>query len=105
MQLSYGEKAVLGFDRHGKVLGAIVPMEAIKIIAGRGDEVHDFIRDQIVDAAAQLLAQAPALGGLESFTQGELKKAPRATIELADIEARRKRRQQARSSPRKRKSS
>jgi hypothetical protein len=56
LQVSYGEKAVIGFDRYGRALGALVPMEAVKMLAGHGEgEVESGIRDHIQRTAQSLL--------------------------------------------------
>jgi len=55
LQVSYGEKAVIGFDRYGRALGAVVPMEAVQMLAGRLDAVDDDVRERIERAARALL--------------------------------------------------
>lgn len=92
MQLSYGEKAVIGFDRYGRILGAIVPVEAVKVLAGREREVDPHVRAQIERAAAHLLAQMPPDLGMGGFARGSTGKLPRATVELEEIAARRRKR-------------
>ena len=93
IQMSYGEKAVIGFDRYGHMVGAIVPFEAVKILAGMGDDLNPHLREQIRASALQLLAQTPSHTGLSSFAQGsQSKPAERSIVELEEIEARRLRR-------------
>jgi hypothetical protein len=55
LQTSYGEKAVIGFDRYGRALGALVPMEAVQILAGAMESVDEDIRGRIQRAAQALL--------------------------------------------------
>jgi hypothetical protein len=102
IQMTYGEKAVVGFDRYGKILAALAPMDAVKMLAGRSDEVDPHTRAQIVRAASELLDQAPAEPGLAHFARGEQARAPRATIELDQIEERRRRRAELLGAPRRR---
>lgn len=35
LQDAFGEKAITGFHRYGRVLGAVVPMEAVMLLAGQ----------------------------------------------------------------------
>ncbi|MDX2234169.1 MAG: hypothetical protein NW200_06695 [Hyphomonadaceae bacterium] len=93
IQMSYGEKAIIGFDRYGRLLGAIVPMEAVKILAGREAELNHLVREQIAHAAAELLSQSPQPLSVDAFASGAAKqKAPRTIMERAEIAARRERR-------------
>jgi len=55
LQTSYGEKAVIGFDRYGRALGAVVPMEAVEMLAGAIDNVDEDVRGRIKRAAQALL--------------------------------------------------
>src|ERR1041385_1515772 len=56
LQVSYGEKAVIGFDRYGRALGALVPMEAVEMLAG-STRVDADVRDRIQRTAKSLLDQ------------------------------------------------
>ena len=55
LQDIYGGKAVIGFDRYGRVLGAVVPMEAVAMLAGQTEHVDDYTRGRIELAAQQLM--------------------------------------------------
>ena len=57
LQDIYGDKAVIGFDRYGRVLGAVVPMEAVAMLAGHTEHVDDYTRNRIEKAAEQLMKQ------------------------------------------------
>jgi hypothetical protein len=63
LQVSYGEKAVIGFDRYGRALGAVVPMEAVLMLAGKDDRVDQGIRERIERAAQALLARINPISG------------------------------------------
>jgi hypothetical protein len=92
VQLAYGEKILVGFDRYGRTLAAIAPIEAVKMLAGQDDDVPPRVREQIQRAAEELLDSMPAHTGLDALSSGMIDKAPRAIVELEEIEARRKRR-------------
>ena len=53
------ESAVVGFDRYGRTVAALVPVEAVYILAGREDMVSPLQRDAIVAGARQFIAEVP----------------------------------------------
>lgn len=57
LQMSFGDKAVIGFDRYGRVIGAIVPMEAVQMLAG--ETVDADVSARIRRAAQTLVREAP----------------------------------------------
>ena len=57
LQVSYGEKAVIGFDRYGRALGAVVPMEAVLMLAGKTQDVDEDVKLRIERAAQKLLQE------------------------------------------------
>lgn len=72
LQVSYGEKAVIGFDRYGRALGAVVPMEAVLMLAGSPDKVDKGVRERIEKAAQALLDKVnPASGRLYDIDELE----------------------------------
>jgi hypothetical protein len=101
VQLASAEKRLFGFDRYGHTLAVLAPIEAVKILAGREDEMSPHIRAQIKRAALDLLDAMPAQSNLDALASGRMEKAPRAIVELEEIEARRKRRQKRASPSRK----
>ena len=60
LQTCFGDKAVIGFDRYGRALGAVVPMEAVRLLAGYDESVAPYVRDTIAATAEALLRQVPA---------------------------------------------
>jgi len=42
IQDSYGSKTITGFDRYGRFLGAIVPPEAVFLLAEEDEEIDEF---------------------------------------------------------------
>lgn len=74
LQTSFGDKAVIGFDRYGRALGAIVPIEAVMLLAG--GHVDEDIRKRIQDGAKLLL---DAFAG-----RSDARSAPRKGAALVD---------------------
>lgn len=60
LQVTYGDKAVIGFDRYGRTLGAVVPVEAVLMLAGHSEHVDDDVRARIKRAASALIAELPS---------------------------------------------
>lgn len=70
LQTCFGDKAVIGFDRYGRALGAVVPMEAVRLLAGYDDCVDPHVRETIASTAQALLRKIPAeveMCGIEDF--------------------------------------
>lgn len=76
LQVSYGEKAVIGFDRYGRALGAVVPMEAVLMLAGKTEDVDEDVKLRIERAAQKLL---------QEVSRGD------TAVELEDLDAERSR--------------
>jgi hypothetical protein len=55
LQDSFGYKAITGFGRYGRALGALVPMEAVQMLAG--DAVDNDIRARIQETARSLIVE------------------------------------------------
>ena len=55
--LAHRDNAVIGFDRYGRRVAALVPMAAVLMLAGRGSDVEPAIREKI-ERMARVLAQA-----------------------------------------------
>ena len=55
------QSTVIGFDRYGKLVAAVVPIDAVRMLAGRAKEVAPGVRAKIERMAASMLqAAAPA---------------------------------------------
>jgi hypothetical protein len=54
------QNTVIGFDRYGKLVTAVVPIDAVRMLAGRGDEVEPAVRDKIERMSRIFLHAAPA---------------------------------------------
>ncbi len=57
IQDSYGRKTITGFDRYGRFLGAIVPPEAVFLLAEDDAEVDEFAKRRIRECARQLIRE------------------------------------------------
>jgi hypothetical protein len=53
------EHAVVGFDRYGRPLAALVPIDAVRMLAGAVADVDPALRDKITRAARLFLANVP----------------------------------------------
>lgn len=60
IQDSYGSKTITGFDRYGRFLGAIVPPEAVFLLAEEDDEIDEFARHKIRESARKLIRELHA---------------------------------------------
>lgn len=90
LQTIYGEKAIIGFDRYGRALGAVVPIEAVRMLAGFSD-VDDDIRRRIEKTAKSLLSELSGHAG-SSPPQEEI-------VEREDIEGERRAKHAVRKAP------
>jgi len=97
LQVTYGDKAVIGFDRYGRALGAVVPVEAVRMLAGYSNHVDDDVRARIKRAAMALLAELPS-----EQVMLEEEKMPLELTSIEEVEAARKRRSPSAKAPRKR---
>ena len=57
LEAAQRNKAVIGFDRYGRTVAALVPVEAVYMLAGMGGEVAPNLRKGI-EAAARKFAQS-----------------------------------------------
>lgn len=53
------DSAVIGFDRYGRTVAALVPVEAIYMLAGLGGKIDASVRQKIDRAARAFVAQVP----------------------------------------------
>ncbi len=53
------DSAVIGFDRYGRTVAALVPVEAIYMLAGLGGKIDGATRQKIDRAARAFVAQVP----------------------------------------------
>lgn len=69
------ESAVIGFDRYGRTVAALVPIEAVYILAGMGASVASDLRSRIQGAASDFVDQVPNRVGKRIERKREAKKA------------------------------
>ena len=55
LQDSFGLKSITGLHRYGRPLGAIIPIEAVRLLAGFPDAVDDATKLRIKNTALNLL--------------------------------------------------
>lgn len=53
------DSAVVGFDRYGRTVAALVPVEAIYMLCGLGGKIDPDIRQKIERAARSFVAKVP----------------------------------------------
>lgn len=53
------DSAVVGFDRYGRMVAALVPVEAVYMLAGRADELEPNVRGKIERAAQNFVHNVP----------------------------------------------
>ncbi len=53
------KNAVIGFDRYGQLVAALVSIDAVRILAGRGREVAPAVREKIERLARLFLHNVP----------------------------------------------
>lgn len=59
LETAHSENAFVGFDRYGQLVAALAPIDAIRILAGRGGEVAPAVRDKITRLARLFLQDVP----------------------------------------------
>ena len=87
LQTTFGNKAVIGFGRYGRALGAVVPIEAVRVLAGFPASVDEDIRRRIQRTAESLLKKLPVEAALCGLDGPDTE--PKLT-EIAEVDARRK---------------
>ena len=63
------QSTVIGFDRYGKLVAAVVPIDAVRMLAGRQNEVEPAVRAKIERMARSML-QAAALASAPCGASG-----------------------------------
>lgn len=56
------QSTIIGFDRYGKLIAAVVPIDAVRMLARRGDEVDPAVRLKIERMARSMLQVAAPAG-------------------------------------------
>ncbi len=58
---TFGLKSITVFQRYGRTLGAAIPMEAVRLLAGFPDTVDDEMKLRIRNAARTLLKEQESI--------------------------------------------
>ena len=53
------DSAVIGFDRYGRTVAALVPVEAVYMLAGLGGKIEPAVRDKIERTARNFVKDVP----------------------------------------------
>lgn len=72
------ENAVIGFDRYGRTVAALVPVEAIYMLAGMGHMIGQGVREEIESSAQQFVHDVPSRVGAAPDTPPQRKPAKKA---------------------------
>jgi hypothetical protein len=54
------DNAVIGFDRYGRTIAALVPIEAVYMLAGMGHMIAPGVREEIASFSAQFVHSVPS---------------------------------------------
>lgn len=92
LELVQAESAVIGFDRYGRTVAALVPIEAIYILAGMSTSIAPDLRSRVQEAARDFVLQVPnRVGkGIERKTVAKTAKKKRPVAGAAKAKARRR---------------
>jgi hypothetical protein len=76
------DNAVIGFDRYGRTVAALVPVEAIYMLAGLGKHVDATTRKEIEDGAMAFAQNVPYRSMSPERVQAALKGKPRGPVKV-----------------------
>ena len=54
------DNAVIGFDRYGRTIAALVPVEAVYMLAGMGHMISPGVREEIASFSQQFVQSVPS---------------------------------------------
>ncbi len=79
------ENAVIGFDRYGRTIAALVPVEAVYMLAGKGHMIAPGVREEIEAFSNQFVQSVPSriAAADPSPEQSRGKKAPKKAAKKA----------------------
>lgn len=70
------DKAVIGFDRYGRPVAALVPLDAVRMLAGQEDDVDPAVRQKIQRLSQALLFDVPVRAAPPGFEEEPAEFAP-----------------------------
>lgn len=59
LESAHAESAVIGFGRYGRPIAALVPIEAVRLLAGQSGGVPPAVKARLVRTARLFLAEMP----------------------------------------------
>jgi hypothetical protein len=72
------DNAVIGFDRYGRTIAALVPVEAIYMLAGKGSMIAPGVREEIEAFSQQFVKSVPSRVAAPEETIGRKKAAKKS---------------------------
>jgi hypothetical protein len=73
------DNAVIGFDRYGRTIAALVPVEAIYMLAGKGNMIAPSVREEIESFSLQFIQSVPSrVAAVEPAGRSGAKRAKKA---------------------------
>lgn len=72
------ESTVIGFDRYGKLVAALVPIDAVRILAGRGADVDPAVRNKIERMSRVFLTAASQQASAAKEDRAKFEAAPKS---------------------------
>lgn len=87
------DNAVIGFDRYGRTIAALVPVEAVYMLAGMGHMISPAVREEIAAFSQQFVRSVPSRVSMpEEAPRGARKGAAKKAAPKKKKKARAKRR-------------
>ncbi len=83
------DNAVIGFDRYGRTIAALVPIEAVYMLAGMSHMVAPGVREEIEHGSQQFVRSVPSRLSMREEAPAPAKKAKRAPKKKAKKRAKR----------------
>jgi hypothetical protein len=60
LEMAQVDNAVIGFDRYGRTIAALVPVEAVYMLAGMGHMIAPSVREEIASFSKQFVETVPS---------------------------------------------
>jgi hypothetical protein len=84
------DNAVIGFDRYGRTIAALVPVEAIYMLAGMSQMIAPSVREEIESFSRQFVQSVPSRVAVpEPAPRGGVKRAAKKAPKKAKAKAKR----------------
>lgn len=66
LETARAQGAIIGFDRYGRTIAALVPVEAVYVLAGQADAVSPAVRASLKRQAASFLGSSASVAVAEA---------------------------------------